>query len=330
MRRASSFLEAFFVYLIMKKIFTFLLIVLASKTFAQSLPNASFENWTNLIFFYEPQGYVTTNYASILLGGGSPRANVSRATTIKGTGTYGAKLESYAINQGDTSGVPGAMLTGSLDLANASIKPGFSYSGRPDEMKALYNYTMGNRLDSGVITVLFTKYDSIAGPFNLVGVGVGFLQPSPNSDMQEITIPILYTQEINPDTAVIVISTSSAFSGSFDTSIISSAPVGSILYVDDLQFISPVGIEKIDNLIQANAYPNPTTSAFVVNFYIAESSNAKIQLMSTDGRIVYADAQALSKGNQELKIATDGIAQGLYLLKIETSLGTIQKQIVIQ
>ena len=36
--------------------------------------------------------------------------------------------------------------------------------------------------------------------------------------------------------------------------------------------------------------------------------------MSTDGRIVYADAQALSKGNQELKIETDGIAQGLYLL----------------
>lgn len=314
----------------MRKFLIIILFFVSANTFAQTLPNAGFENWTNLIFFYEPQGYVTTNYASILLGTGAPRANVSRSTSIKGSGTYAAKLESYAANQGDTSGVAGAMITGSLDLANATILPGFPYNGKPQELRALYNYKIGNRLDSGVISVILTKYDSIAGPFNVIGAGIGFLSNTTGAAMQSVNIPIIYTQNIEPDTAIIIVSTSSAFSGAFDSTLFTSAPVGSTLIIDDLSFFGISGVEKIDDLLTAKTYPNPTNSDLSVNFFIAENCSAKIQILSIDGKIVYNDMQELTSGNQNLSIKTDGFAVGIYTLSIQTELGKIQKKIIIE
>jgi hypothetical protein len=316
----------------MKKIFTIILLFAALGSKAQVLQNGGFESWTNLLFFYEPQGYVTTNYASVLLGGGGlPRPNVSRNTTIKNSGTYSAKLESYAQNVGDTSGVPGAMVTGTLDLANATILPGFAYANRPTEFRGFYNYRQGNRPDSGLITVLFTKYDSIAGPFNVVGATFVTLSQTAATGMQSFNVPIFYTQEVTPDTAIIVISTSSAFTGEFDTSALANAPVGSILYVDDLSFFgsASVGVEKIDDLLEAQVYPNPSVNNLNVNFYIADNSNAIIELFSIEGRLVYSEKRNLLKGNQNLNLEFDDLTNGTYQLRIQTDLGTIRKKINI-
>lgn len=314
----------------MKKIFTIILLFAALSSKSQVLQNGGFESWTNLLFFYEPQGYVTTNYASVLLGGGGlPRANVSRSTSIKSSGTYGAKLESYAINVGDTSGVPGAMVTGVLDLANTTIVPGFAYSNKPLELRGFYNYTEGNRPDSGVISVIFTKYDSIAGPFNVVGAGFGFLSETSGSSMQSFSIPILYTQELTPDTAIIIISTSSSFSGEFDTSALASAPVGSVLYVDELSFFGSVGIESINDLLEAQVYPNPTINNLNVEFYIADNSSANIELYSIDGKLVYSEKRDLLKGDQSINLAFNDLTNGIYQLSIQTELGIIRKKINI-
>ncbi len=314
----------------MKKIFTIILLFAALSSKAQVLQNGGFESWTNLLFFYEPQGYVTTNYASVLLGGGGlPRPNVSRNTTIKNSGTYSARLESYAANVGDTSGIPGAMVTGTLDLANATILPGFAYSNRPSEFRGFYNYTQGNRPDSGLITVLFTKYDSIAGPFNVVGATFVTLSQTPATGMQSFNVPIFYTQEVAPDTAIIVISTSSAFTGEFDTSALANAPVGSLLYIDDLSFFGSVGIEKIDDLLEAQVYPNPTTNNINVNFYIADNSFSNIDLFSIDGKLVYSEKRDLLKGNQNINLEFNDLTNGIYQLSIQTALGTIRKKINI-
>ncbi|MFN5705380.1 MAG: T9SS type A sorting domain-containing protein [bacterium] len=314
----------------MKKIFTIILLFTALGSKAQVFQNGGFESWTNLLFFFEPQGYVTTNYASVLLGGGGlPRPNVSRNSTIKNSGTYSARLESYAANVGDTSGTPGAMVTGTLDLANATILPGFAYSNRPSEFRGFYNYKQGNRPDSGLITVLFTKYDSIAGPFNVVGATFVTLSQTPATGMQSFNVPIFYTQEVTPDTAIIVISTSSAFTGEFDTSALANAPVGSILYVDDLSFFGSVGIENIDDLLEAQVYPNPAMNNLNVNFYIANNSYANIELFSIDGKLVYSEKRDLLKGDQNINLEFNDLTNGIYQLSIQTELGTIRKKINI-
>ncbi len=316
----------------MKKILILLLLFVTFNSKAQVLPNGGFENWTNLLFFYEPQGYVTSNYASLLLGSsGLPRANVFRSTSKKNSGTYSAKLESYAVNTGDTSGVPGIMLTGSIDLNNATISPGFAYNNKPTELRGFYNYALGNRLDSAIVTVVFTKYDPFsAGQLNIVGIGLTYLSENVSSGMQAFSTPIIYIQEETPDTAIILIGTSSTFSGELDSTALANAPVGSILYIDDLSFFgSAVGIEKVDDLLAAQVYPNPATENIKVKFYIADNSSASIELFSIDGKLVYSENRELSKGNQVLNIDFDNYVNGTYQLRIQTELGTIRKKINI-
>ena len=145
----------------MKKLSLLLVLTLifnSKITSAQTLVNAGFENWTNVILFNEPTGYVSSNYFSIILGtGGLPRANVSKSAGIKHGGNFAAKLESYAQNTGDSLGVPGLLITGSLNIASAAITPGFPYVGRPAELRGFYKYAQGLSADSGTALVSLMK-----------------------------------------------------------------------------------------------------------------------------------------------------------------------------
>ncbi len=298
----------------MKKYLLIIALFIVSNSFAQTVPNGGFETWTNLLFFYEPQGYVTSNYASLLLGsGGLPRANVSRSTD-KVSGTYSAKLESYAQNAGDSTGVPGIMITGSLDLQNVNIKPGIPISGgRPTELRGFYKYSQGLLPDSGLISVALTKYDPTIGTLNVIGGGIVNLSNA--SAYTPFTIPIFYATNDVPDTAIIVMSTTAVFG--FDTAALTSAPVGSVLFVDELTFFgSATGLQSVDDLIEASLYPNPTKDVFNVSFFQANSSEVNILLMSMDGRIVREQKQYLSAGKQNIQLNIADLDAGVYQLVV--------------
>ena len=304
------------------------MLFLGSKTFAQVIPNGGFETWTNLILFSEPQGYVTTNYASILLGtGGLPRANVSKSTT-KHSGTYAAKLESYAQNTGDTSGVPGLMITGTLDIANANIQPGIPISGgRPTELNGFYKYAQGNRADSGLITVLLTKYDPLAGGLNIVGIGGGVFSNA--SSYTAFTAPIQYLTQDTPDTVIIIMGTTTTIG--LDSTALTSAPVGSVLYVDDLTFSgnAPNSVGSLDKLIEAALYPNPSADKITVDYTQATSSEVEIKLVSLDGREVYVDHKYFNAGKQKLEIDLANINAGMYQLVVNTTDGAVRKAVAV-
>ncbi len=310
----------------MKKYLLFIALFIGSNSFAQTVPNGGFESWTNLLFFFEPQGYVSSNYASVLLGGGGlPRANVFRSTDKK-SGTYAARLEAYAQNTGDSLGVPGIMISGSLDLANATIQPGIPISGgRPTELRGFYKYAQGVLPDSGLISVALTKYDPSLGSLNVVGGGIANFSNA--STYTPFTIPIFYATNDVPDTAIIVISTTAVFG--FDTAALTSAPVGSVLFVDDLTFFgSATGVQSVDDLIEASLYPNPTKDEVNVSFFQANSSDVNIFLISMDGRILKEQTQYLSAGKQNIQLNLADIEAGVYQLVVETVDGRISKTVV--
>jgi hypothetical protein len=310
----------------MKKYLLLFSLFIASNSFAQTIQNGGLETWTNLLFFFEPQGYVTSNYASVLLGGGGlPRANVFRSTDKK-SGTYAAKLESYAQNTGDLTGVPGIMITGELDLQNVNIKPGIPISGgRPTELRGFYKYAQGNAPDSGIVSVALTKYDPTIGTLNVIGGGIANL--SNKSSFTPFTVEIAYSTNDVPDTAIIVISTTSVFG--FDTAALTSAPVGSVLFVDELSFFgSATGLQPVDDLIEASLYPNPTKDELNVSFFQANSSEVKIYLMSMDGRVVYEQKQYLTAGKQAIQLNVADLDAGVYQLVVSTVDGRISKTVV--
>ena len=315
----------------MKKLSLLLLVtlILNSKiTTAQNLINAGFENWTNVIIFNEPTGYVSSNYFSIILGsGGLPRANVSKSAGIKHGGNFAAKLESYAQNTGDSLGVPGLIITGSLDIASAAITPGFPYVGRPAELRGYYKYAQGLSTDSGTALVSLMKRNILTGQQEAVAIGIGIF--SNKSSFSEFSVPLFYASNEIPDTAIIVFSTTSTLST--DSAALTSAPVGSILYLDDLSFFGSVaaGLESIDALLQVSTYPNPSSDLVNITFVQKAAGVGQLMIRDITGKLIYQQDINLSAGINEIPVATKDWDSGLYLYQINTPEGIVNRSLSV-
>ena len=315
----------------MKKLSLLLLVTLIFNSkiaSAQTLVNAGFENWTNVIFFNEPTGYVSSNYFSIILGtGGLPRANVSKSSGVKHGGTYAAKLESYAQNTGDSLGVPGLLITGSLNIASAAITPGFPYVGRPAELRGFYKYAQGLSTDSGTALVSLMKRNVLTGQQEAVAVGFGVF--SNKTTFGEFTVPLFYASNEMPDTAIIVFSTTSSLST--DSAALTSAPVGSILYLDDLSFYGSVaaGLESIDELLQVSTYPNPSSDLVHITFIQKAMGAGQLTIRDLTGKLIYQKAIELAAGKNEIPVATQDWDSGLYLYQINTPEGIVNRSLSV-
>jgi len=315
----------------MKKLSLLLLVTLifnSKITTAQTLVNAGFENWTNVILFNEPTGYVSSNYFSIILGtGGLPRANVSKSSGVKHGGTYAAKLESYAQNTGDSLGVPGLLITGSLNIASAAITPGFPYVGRPAELRGFYKYAQGLSTDSGTALVSLMKRNILTGQQEAVAVGFGVF--SNKTAFGEFTVPLFYASNEMPDTAIIVFSTTSSLST--DSAALTSAPVGSILFLDDLSFFGSVaaGLESIDALLQVSTYPNPSSDLVHISFEQKAAGAGQLTIRDLTGKLIYQQAIELTAGKNEIPVATKDWESGLYLYQINTPEGMVNRSLSV-
>jgi hypothetical protein len=315
----------------MKKLSLLLVLTLifnSKITSAQTLVNAGFENWTNVILFNEPTGYVSSNYFSIILGtGGLPRANVSKSAGIKHGGNFAAKLESYAQNTGDSLGVPGLLITGSLNIASAAITPGFPYVGRPAELRGFYKYAQGLSTDSGTALVSLMKRNILTGQQEAVAVGFGVF--SNKTTFGEFSVPLFYASNEMPDTAIIVFSTTSSLST--DSAALISAPVGSILYLDDLSFFGSVaaGLESIDALLQVSAYPNPSSDLVNITFVQKAAGAGQLTIRDLRGKLIYQQAINLSAGKNEIPVATKDWDSGLYLYQINTPEGMVNRSLSV-
>ena len=315
----------------MKKLSLLLLVTLIFNSkiaSAQNLINAGFENWTNVIIFNEPTGYVSSNYFSIILGsGGLPRANVSKSSGVKHGGNFAAKLESYAQNTGDSLGVPGLLITGSLDIASAAITPGFPYVGRPAELRGFYKYAQGLSTDSGTALVSLMKRNILTGQQEAVAVGFGVF--SNKTTFGEFSVPLFYASNEMPDTAIIVFSTTSSLST--DSAALTSAPVGSILYLDDLSFFGSVaaGLESIDALLQVSAYPNPSSDLVNITFVQKAAGAGQLTIRDLRGKLIYQQAINLSAGKNEIPVATKDWDSGLYLYQINTPEGMVNRSLSV-
>ena len=315
----------------MKKLSLLLVLTLifnSKITSAQTLVNAGFENWTNVILFNEPTGYVSSNYFSIILGtGGLPRANVSKSAGIKHGGNFAAKLESYAQNTGDSLGVPGLLITGSLNIASAAITPGFPYVGRPAELRGFYKYAQGLSTDSGTALVSLMKRNILTGQQEAVAVGFGVF--SNKTTFGEFSVPLFYASNEMPDTAIIVFSTTSSLST--DSAALTSAPVGSILYLDDLSFFGSVaaGLESIDALLQVSAYPNPSSDLVNITFVQKAAGAGQLTIRDLRGKLIYQQAINLSAGKNEIPVATKDWDSGMYLYQINTPEGMVNRSLSV-
>ena len=70
------------------------------------------------------------------------------------------------------------------------------------------------------------------------------------------------------------------------------------------------------------AYPNPASNFLKLDIFSAQNvSNAIIEIISTNGQIVYSEKLKIEKGNLIQNIDLSEIPSGLYLIQLNTVLG---------
>lgn len=278
----------------MKLTTTLIALTVAFAASAQdTLPNSSFERWTSHGTWESVDGWESTNDAA-----GGFVVTVTKSVDAV-DGTYSCKMSNT-----DVLGtiVPGVITTGHITL-DAQFNPTFSkgapFSEKHDYFIGKYKFTPGAN-DTGMISILFTVWDNGAQTSIPVGDGYTDIIDS-TSGWEEFSIPLSFYDPRDPDTVLIVISSSR---------VAPAAPATTVLYVDSLGFRDsiPGGFGDLP-LTKAKVYPNPSRDEIHV---VAPESAADIYVYDISGRLL--GMAKLDEGEATLDVSN--LSRGLYLYTI--------------
>jgi hypothetical protein len=257
------------------------------------IPNSGFETWTG----NEPEGWDNPNSVTSALG---------IYTCTKGTpGNPGAsyiKLVTKTIpivNQV----VQGIALCGKIDKTTFQPKSGFAYNQRPTALTGNWQYMAASATDQGFVGIAFTKWNTITNMRDTISITMYSL-PGMVMSWTSFNIPITFTSLSNPDTCLIVLSSSNL-----------TAPVAnSYLYVDNLNFTFQTSVSE-NNTSKATIkiYPNPVTEQLQIELPDNTNSIINYKIINNLGQIVQTDNN-FSKSY----IETSNLPKGFYHILIES------------
>jgi hypothetical protein len=225
--------------------------------FAQ-IPNSGFENWTDDGTTNEPDMWGTNNRTFINVAFSNyPFVVQDTASANKHSG-----ISSISINTVDVFGsvVPGAAVSNGTISLDPNFSPqnpippiivgGFSYSLTPDTLVFYAKYTDGDPTavtpDTAKVGVVFTKKNGNSRDT----ICSATISLTSDLNMKRIAVPITWTTTAVPDTAVILMASSSNEV---------STHVGSVLNVDDMMFTKTFSLATLPSV-------SPTTTAVGSNF----------------------------------------------------------------
>ena len=106
----------------------------------------------------------------------------------------------------------------------------------------------------------------------------------------------------------------------------------SLFYVDDFSVVeNPSSAGEIElEAEKFTVYPNPSEGDITIDFAILQGENVSIKLVDLDGRIIYSDIINNQVGAYQKQLNISELAEGMYLLKIDTNTESVTKRIVKQ
>jgi hypothetical protein len=250
----------------------------------QSIPNSSFENWTQQTYYEEPDQFNTSNPLSYST---TSAANVTK-TTDAHSGSFAARMETIVTGDGV---LPGAVFIG--QIGEETISGGVPFSERPDSVKGFAKYNVAN-LDTANVVVLFKKMG--------VPIGLCFIQfTGTQNNWEEFSAPVTWLfPVVLPDTLATVVVSSAIFAD----------PVpGSTITVDDIHFVGAStsfpngGFENWNELSGEEA--DDWTSSNVFTLSVSGTSFTKTE-DSFDGTFAAKLETNLTLFNDTLAVLTNG------------------------
>ncbi len=266
----------------------------------EQLPNNGFENWTDFAI-EDPQGWFTLNIFSAMFG--QPPSVVK--TTDAYNGSYAVSMTSVPFMFGDTL----SFLTNGMFGPNGPAG-GSPFPDRPAKLTGYYKYTpVGN--DSALAFVRFTKWNLGTGMADSVGGGLIALGPA--SVYTKFEVPIGYALPDNPDTTLIIFSSSN---------LLGNEPVGlgSNLLLDDLAFEFPTGeTVPLDlALTKPYVYPNPAGEIAYIRAPMNPDSKVNLHLFNVIGEELTQQVRVqYDRNNNIIVLNTNRLKRGIYIWTLD-------------
>lgn len=297
-----------------KTILSFVAATFVSASAFAQIPNNSFENWTSMGSYSNPDNWDNLN---------SMTSSMSVYTATKGTGGASGGGASYlklvSKNVSGMGVMPGVAVCGTINMTTFKPQSGFAFASRPQKLTGSWQY-MASGSDAGFVAVYLTKWnagmmmrDTIAkATQNLSGMAMSWAT---------FNLTLNYMSTATPDSAMIIFSASGA------------TPVAnSYLYVDNISFSGTVtGIKNNESLItNTTIYPNPATEKISIDMDLQKSSNVKLQIVDLTGKVVKELNVGEIQGKHTSTISTTNMAKGTYFLKVLANDALETKKIIIE
>ncbi|HEY6159859.1 MAG TPA: T9SS type A sorting domain-containing protein, partial [Bacteroidia bacterium] len=90
------------------------------------------------------------------------------------------------------------------------------------------------------------------------------------------------------------------------------------------------GVSSILNDDAVNVYPNPSNGTFTVNISTPGLQHVQLSVMDVQGRMIYTSEVSNTTNEFNRTISIEGLAQGVYTLKLLTNEGVVVKKLFIR
>lgn len=271
---------------------------------AQTVPNGSFEAWSN------PNGYLVPNDWETL-NDMTSAAGVYTATRGGTSSDYYLKLTSQ--NVPGMGVMPGIAVSGMLDMGNLTALSGFPFAYRPVAFTGKWQYMGNSGNDIGYVKVFLTKWNSTMNMRDTIGYVSQDLNGMVMS-WSNFTLPFTYNSTDIPDSCIIALSASGP-----------SPEAGSYLYVDNLSFSGIIaGVENTEITGTFRIFPNPANHEIQIDLSGLKSTAQQFEITDLTGRVIVTKQ---SNGSLLQTISISELPAGNYLLKITTAKGIVTQKI---
>lgn len=284
------------------------LFVLIAPLSAQ-INNPSFESWTQVFTFENPDGWTTGNQLLSLAG---------TFTTLKDTsasdGNLAALLQTKFVSLAGAN-VPGVLTTGVIDFNFATGEVGFisgtPFPYRPDKLTFDFKYIPAGAatLDTAGVFIVLTAWDATNLLRDTIGVGGVFITDTTTTYTTQ-DMPINYLSAGTPDSMLLVFSSSATLTSPQD---------GSRFWVDNVQVAFPVGKQPLATVRAINVFPNPATG--YISISNPGQSVLQLRLFDVMGREVRS--RSIQPGLTTLLVQQ--LDRGMYFYQLTDAAGNMVK-----
>jgi hypothetical protein len=299
----------------MKKVSTLGLLMIAammSLTAQTTIPNANFEQWTG----NKPNGWDASNFQL----GFFNIVSVFRDTVDPVQGDACVRIETKTHNLGVASPtIPGIITLGTINVDfttfTGSVEGGISFTGRPERLKGFIDAAPATG-DSAMVAIGFSKWNGTTR--DTIGSGLAFFS-TVHGEWVAFDIPIIFTTNDVPDSLNIIISSSAIG--------VDVVVPGSKVYVDSLWFdYGSIMVEVPGRGRELSVWADGGRQLFI-RLDETDEFSGWVQVVGLGGNLVYGGrlgAYDMSRG-----ISLQGVADGVYVVRVTLSDGTVYSRKIV-